>query len=122
MPNANDEFLKDIMPAPTYSIYTQKNLKLHKRSLCILEMIEICENRIADYRSYLNKPHSVYYHITKDYYQKNVTRHLAIKQRLISYYADVMQRLIEPVINNARILGTITINELGKAIILNENY
>ena len=112
--NSTDEFLKDMQPI-TYSILTQKNLKLHKRALAILEMIETCETRINDYNYYLNKPRSSYFLSTKDYYQKNVARHLAIKQRLISYYADVMVRLTEPVICNAILLGTISINERGFA-------
>ena len=112
--NSTDEFLKDMQPL-TYSILTQKNLKLHKRALAILEMIETCETRITDYNYYLSKPRSQYFLSTQDYYRKNVTRHLAIKQRLIIYYADVMIRLTEPVISNAILLGRISIDERGFA-------
>lgn len=89
----------------------QKNLKLHKKALNILEMIETCENRLADYRGYLKKPYAAYHCSTRFYYERNIDKHVAIRQRLINYYADVMLRLVSPVVENARLLGTIVINE-----------
>ncbi len=113
--NLIDEFTKDMMPV-TYSVLTNKNLKLHKRALAILEMIEICDNRIQDYKNQLKRTPKLYYDGVRNYYTKNIDKHIAIKDRLIRYYADVMVRLTNPIINNAILLGNISIDERGFAI------
>ena len=91
------------------------NIKLHQKALTILEMIEKCDRIIADSKSFMTRYDAPWFSFTRPMYQKTIDKHIAVKQRLIIYYSDVMRRLVEPAISNAIDLGTIVITENGYA-------
>ena len=73
---------------------TSALLKLHQRTVDILDMIVTCEKRITMWK--LDKRvHAGNWLIQSmnDNADKNISRNSAIKERLIRYYLDIQQRI-----------------------------
>jgi len=98
------------------NLRTYKHLKLHRKAIDILEMIKTCDERVEDSRNCLERSvASMWHHATKKHYEDRIKKYTAVKKRLTAYYSDILQRIIDPVLNNAVLLATIIVHENGVA-------
>lgn len=79
-------------------MYTNKPIRIHSKCLAILEMIQKCNNRIADYESRLTMGASTndwMYQFMNDkkYLSNMLDTHRAMKERLVNYYHHTMENL-----------------------------
>lgn len=89
---------------------TSKLLKLHKRATVILEMIERADMLAKEENRYVtlrNLTTFLSLKATLPFHQKRLAKYIEISKRLQLYYADVMQRLTDPFINNMKKLETV---------------
>ena len=89
-----------------------KLLKLHERCVDILDMMNTCECRIINFKHDLMFAESRYaFSPELDYYKYQIERHREIKARLAGYYADVMQRILKPVMDKVNPICDIEIKD-----------
>ena len=82
---------------------TQYFLKLHKKSLDVLEMLEKARARRSDAIKYINKgktQQTAWHYLTLPKYEKQFTSMSAIIERLILRYAELVKQIAQPVIEN----------------------
>lgn|GEM_PF-6130024 len=82
---------------------THKLIRLHKRATVILEMIQLANELAVDAAQYVNAIKASkldYRRATLPYYQKRLSKYTNVSYRLQRYYADVMKRIVEPIIIN----------------------
>lgn len=83
-------------------MYTRKQLQLHERSIAVLELIQDAKKRFENSRHDLyifdncNNPYStIRLMCNRPELTAKVKKYEAIRDRLVMWYADIMQRLFE---------------------------
>jgi hypothetical protein len=73
-------------------MYTNKSIRLHNKSLGILEMIQTVTNRIEDNKRSikLHDGGSGHWIYTRSFFEENLKKNVAIQYRLALYYVNVL--------------------------------
>ncbi len=81
------------------SFRAMRQMKLHQRAVDVLDMIVRCDNYYANAMDYLNRWDAANWMDMirlvnkRDDLEKHVNKYAAIKQRLTSWYIDIMGRI-----------------------------